>query len=227
MKPRFNGGTGIVAICPDCATQSTFDQNFEGTFGKTGFVAKNETHQYQGDVFNRTLYVLYRCSGCGRGALGTLHDNGSSKGAVIEDFIPYAAPVESLPSNTPTDIREEYKEAVRCFNAGAFRACSAMARSTLEKILIANGYTTGVLAKKINEASTDGTITASRKQQAHDDLRTLGNDVLHEPWKTVSEEDATAALHYAQRILEDFYDSRKEVEAVLTAAGRQLVQPSP
>jgi len=52
----------------------------------------------------------------------------------------------------------------------------------------------------------DGTITAGRKQKAHDDIRVLGNEVVHDAWKTIEDDAVDAALHYAQRILEDFYE---------------------
>jgi hypothetical protein len=47
----------------------------------------------------------------------------------------------------------------------------------------ANGYVNGPLRDRIDEAAADGTITAARSRRAHEDIRVLGNDVLHEDWR--------------------------------------------
>jgi hypothetical protein len=83
-----------------------------------------------------------------------------------------------------------------------------------------NGYASGNLKSKIEAACDDGVITASRKQKAHDDVRVLGNDILHEEWRDVASDEYEAAHHYTQRILEDFYDDRPSVEALLKKANR-------
>ncbi|ANH72229.1 hypothetical protein ACS15_1460 [Ralstonia insidiosa] len=48
----------------------------------------------------------------------------------------------------------------------------------------------------------------------------LGNDVLHEEWREIPEVDVEAARQYAQRILEDFYDDRESVLALVRSKGR-------
>jgi uncharacterized membrane protein YebE (DUF533 family) len=125
-----------------------------------------------------------------------------------------------MPNGTPAGISAEYREAELCASTGAWRGASALLRSALEKTLSENGYVGGPLAARIDAAAADGVITAARKQRAHDDVRVLGNDVLHDAWRVVTEEEYSAAHHYVQRIVEDFYDHRAEVEAALKAAGR-------
>jgi hypothetical protein len=93
-------------------------------------------------------------------------------------------------------------------------------RSTLEKTLRANGYEKGSLADRIDQAAADGAITAARSRRAHDDIRVLGNDVLHDEWREVTQDEFDQAHHYAQRILEDFYDDRPTVQALLISRGR-------
>jgi hypothetical protein len=114
----------------------------------------------------------------------------------------------------------EYREAELCASVGAWRAGSALICSALEKTLSANGYVRGSLAARIDEAAGDGVITAARRHRAHDDIRVLGNDVLHDEWRVVTEQEYSDAHHYAQRIMEDFYDQRAQVETVLRAAQR-------
>lgn len=52
----------------------------------------------------------------------------------------------------------------------------------------------------------------------------LGNDVMHDDWREVTEQEFDEAHRYAQRILEDFYDDRPTVEALLISKGR-MQQP--
>jgi len=95
-----------------------------------------------------------------------------------------------------------------------------MLRSVLEKVLTQNGYTEKRLVDKIDAANKDGIITDSRTQKAHNEIRVLGNDILHDEWKEVSEEDFSVAYHYCQRIIEDFYDDRDTIENILKVKGR-------
>ena len=49
---------------------------------------------------------------------------------------------------------------------------------------------------------------------------TLETNILHDDWRKVTEAEYTSAHHYTQRILEDFYDNRAQVEALLVEAKR-------
>jgi hypothetical protein len=63
-------------------------------------------------------------------------------------------------------------------------------------------------------------ITEARKRRAHENIRVLGNDVLHDEWHEINGEAVELARHYAQRILEDFYDHRDSVLKQLREAKR-------
>jgi Domain of unknown function (DUF4145) len=96
----------------------------------------------------------------------------------------------------------------------------------LEKTLKANGYTRTNdpslrdLQKRIDAAAADGVISDARRKRAHEDIRSLGNDVLHDDWRDVIPEEVENAHRYTQRILEDLYDDRATVEALLIAKNR-------
>jgi hypothetical protein len=118
---------------------------------------------------------------------------------------------------------------LRChFIQDRHRAASALFRSTLEKTLKANGYEeiapSGFdrmnLQNKIDKATEEGVITEALRHRAHNEIRVLGNDVLHDNWKTIPDEDVEAAHRYSQRILEAFYDHRQSVEAILVTKHR-------
>jgi len=110
-------------------------------------------------------------------------------------------------------------------SVSAWRGAAALLRSALEKALKANGYDEAVLYKKIEAAGADGVITSSRRQRAQDLVRILGNDVLHEEWRVVTQQEAEDAHHYVGRVIEDLYDDRAAVETVLAAKGRSSKKP--
>jgi hypothetical protein len=100
-------------------------------------------------------------------------------------------------------------------------------RSTLEKALKHSGYSTGNLKTKIDEAASDGAITSARSLRAHEDIRVLGNDILHDEWRAISETEFEIAHRYTQRILEDLYDDRASVLKLLASKGRKPVDGQP
>lgn len=211
-------GLAVKARCLDCGgAVSLFD--FRDPGREFGYILNEGPHNYNGRLFSRVHWRLLRCSGCGRGALAKFHDAGDPP-AVLESFSPRAIASAPLPAGVPDGIAKEYREAEVCASVEAWRAASALLRSTLEKTLKANGYTKGTLEAKIDDAAADGVITAARRQKAHEDIRVLGNEVVHDEWRAVDEAEVQSALHYAQRVLEDFYDDRTAVEEVLRPKGR-------
>ena len=218
MKPVYVNYT-VRTQCPDCGgAVTTFEAKYSG--GEFGTVIIDKPHQFKKQNFRRILYVLVRCAGCGRGGLAKIHDNGRVVDGVLEAFLPVSVENVKIPDNVPEKITAEFREAELCASFGALRAASAMLRSALEKTLEENGYKRGVLRDKIDEAANDGIITEARRKRAHEDIRVLGNDVLHDEWREVTQEEVSSAHHYTQRILEDFYDERDSVETILKEKGR-------
>lgn len=218
MKPQYVNGN-MRAACPDCGgAVTTFEHR--SAQAEYGSVVRNWPHQFEGLHYTRILYRLMRCAGCGRGGLATIHDDGQRQQSYDEHFYPASIEVAPIPAGVPEGIVAEYREAELCASAAAYRAGSALLRSVLEKTLRANGYVNGSLAARIDEAAGDNVITAARRQRAHDDIRVLGNDVLHDEWRVVAEGEYASAHLYVQRILEDFYDQRPQVEVILRAAGK-------
>lgn len=176
----------------------------------------------------RTLGLLLRCSTCHRPGLAYVLAGGTMNEAILLEFFPAEGfTPAALPGDAPANVVKEFREAERCAGTGAYRAASAMMRSALEKTLLANGYgSMRNLQAKIDAAADDGAITQARKERAHEEVRVLGNDVMHDEWRTVGEDDFSAAHHYTQRIIEDFYDDRVSVTKLLTDAGRLTAPPA-
>jgi Domain of unknown function (DUF4145) len=192
----------------------------------------DDQHTFEGRGFQRTIYILTQCARCGRGGLAIVGDNGGGQSTFLENFYPIAVSAAPLPKDVPSDIQKEFREAEKCAAFGANRAASALFRSVLEKTLKSNGYvksndaTLRDLQKRIDAAAADGVITDARRKRAHDDIRTLGNDVLHDDWREIKDDEVEDSHRYTQRILEDLYDDRATVGAILIAKKR-LPAPSP
>lgn len=215
----------IVASCPGCmGGNSTFEWKVDGK--ELGAIEQKIQDHHWSDC--TISYRLFKCAGCGRGALGVIKFGGHyqypGNYSRLKSFYPKTYNTISLPKNIPQGIAKEFKEAEKCLGNDCFRAASGLFRSVLDKTLRENGYKTNNenLYTQIENAAKDGVITEARKKRAHDEIRVLGNDVLHDDWKEISKEDAEAARHYCQRILEDFYDDRNSVEVLLLKANRIL-----
>ena len=223
MEPRYSNNN-VQAPCPDCGGVITSFEHAAGS-GKFGSVVLRWEHRYEGHLCDQIHYVLMRCAGCGRGGLAEIHYLGKVDLGFLGSFFPFCTEHAKIPEGIPDGIVAEYREAELCASLGARRAASGLLRSTLEKTLRANGYLSGSLEKKIDEAASDGVITEARRKRAHEDIRVLGNDVLHDEWREVSKEEVEVAHHYIQRILEDLYADRPTVEVVLKAKGKICPQP--
>lgn len=218
MQPTVINNYSVRARCPDCnGAISNFDHVTPN--GELGYLLIDKPHSFKEQNFARIHWRLLKCSGCSRAALAKFHDNGNGPG-VLESFFPRSLASSPLPNGIPEGITKEYREAELCASVEAYRAASALIRSTLEKTLKENGYSDGSLQKKIDNASEDGVITAARKQKAHEDIRVLGNEVVHDEWREINEIEVVSALHYVQRILEDLYDDRDTVVTILKNKGR-------
>lgn len=217
MKPKLTN-RNVVARCPDCrGAITTFE--YRDSSGEFGLIQVRKRVSLKELLFDRITYRLLRCASCGRGGMAELYDNFDEK-YYLGEFFPFSIEKAKIPDNIPLGIVSEFREAELCASFGGLRASSALFRSTLEKVLKQNGYIKGTLASRIDEAADDGIITELRRKRAHEDVRVLGNDVLHDEWRDITPEEVEASHHYVQRILEDFYDDRASVEAILKEHNR-------
>jgi hypothetical protein len=218
MKPIFTQGH-VKADCPDCGMPTTFE--FVKNGAEHGSIIVNSGYNHQGTPYSRIIYKLLRCAVCERAGVAKVAVNNEyATGSALVWFWPTSQLVAKLPTGIPEGVSKEYREAEICMSVEAWRGAAALLRSALEKTLMANGYDESDLYKKIEAAGIDGVITSARRQRAHDLVRTLGNDVLHDEWRDVTQQEAEDAHHYVGRVIEDLYDDRTAVEKVLVAKSR-------
>lgn len=225
----INKEGNVIARCPGCdGAKSTFEYSVRGH--DLGHFTKVFQRDYRGsyDEDVHVRFQLFRCAGCGAGALGMIKMM-NVRESYPEDiwqllhFYPEAKDRLPLPELVPAGIKREFREAEICAENECYRAAAAMLRSVLDKTLRANGYNTREnknLKQQIDAAAADGVITKARQKRAHEEVRVLGNDVLHDDWHEITEEDVDVSRQYPQRLLEDFYDDRPSVLALLKAANR-------
>lgn len=220
MKATYVNGN-IRAHCPDCnGSLVTFEQS--DSHKEYGHIIQDKPQNVGNRRFRRAVFMLLRCAGCGRAGLVKICDNGQVVDGDVAEFFPYSINHLNIPDSVPEGIRKEFREAELCASVGAWRGASPLLRSTLEKALKDTGYDSGKLHSKIDAAAKDGVITDARKRKAHENIRVLGNDVVHEDWREMSEEEVEESLRYAQRILEDLYDDREQVIRTLKAKGKDI-----
>jgi hypothetical protein len=219
----INKEGNIRARCPGCnGALSSFE--WRTATEQFGCITVRYDHRHWGNVL--LDFRLFRCAGCGRGGIGEIVYGGSTYPGSYHDllsFYPEAKERLPLPEAVPQGIVREFREGERCLEAGCIRAAAGMFRSVLDKTLRANGYKVKkgtTLEQEIDMVADDGVITQARKKRAHDEIRVLGNDVLHDDWHEIPEEDVELSRHYAQRILEDLYDDRESVLSLLRSSGR-------
>lgn len=163
MKAKYSNGN-VVARCPDCGgAVTTFE--YKDKMIEYGNVIISKKHIFEGSNYDLIIYKLLRCAGCGRGGLAKIHHESRVNHNVLEEFFPYAIEKANIPNNIPFGIVAEFREAEICASFGAWRASSALFRSTLEKTLKENGYIKGKLKMRIDEAADDGVIIEVRKKK--------------------------------------------------------------
>lgn len=220
----LNDNVTVSAVCPNCEQVTSFE--YQAINREYGLIDQEKDYWFKSQKYYASRWRLLRCAGCGRAGLAQ-YTHGSSGHSHLMTFYPQSQVRTAVPDSVPDSILKELHEVEDCISTGAFRGGSALLRSVLEKTLKENGYTRGNLVAKIDSASDDGVITASRKRKAHEDIRVLGNEIVHDEWREVTVEEVSAALHYSQRILEDFYDDRESVMEILVDKGRLKPPPEP
>lgn len=219
----INEEGSIRARCPGCqGALSTFEWRSAQSGPYGAITVPHEHSNWRTALLD---YRLFKCAGCGRGGLGVIAYPNQYPGPYrsLYSFFPEVRDRLPLPKAVPSGITKEFREGEKCLDSGTIRAAAGMFRSVLDKTLRANGYKVKngtTLEQQIDMAANDGAITQARQRRAHEEIRVLGNDVLHDEWHEIALEDVEAARHYSQRVLEDFYDDRVTVLKLLREAGR-------
>jgi hypothetical protein len=218
---EMNEQGNILACCPGCEGAKTAFVWSDGGAPLSAPLRWREAYYYKEKL--PTEFRLYKCSSCGFGALVRLQFRGGSTAMSAEFrkliyFTPEAKPRHKLPKDLPQGIVNEFREAELAFEQRCNRAAAALLRSALDKAMFASGLRKTDkenLEAQINRAADFKVIHEARRLNAHKAVRTLGNDVLHQDWRAVEDEEIEDARHYVSRVLDDLYDERAAVLKML------------
>jgi hypothetical protein len=211
----INEQGNIQACCPECqGALSTFEWNArDKVYGSVTINA----------IADNTCYRLYRCAGCGSGAMGIIRYTGKlwpGETRTLMAFHSEARERLHLPRDLPQYLVNEFREGEKCLDNGCLRASMGLFRSVLVKILRGNGYRVDrdvSLLAALEAAAEDGIITRARRKKAQ---RVLGHDVIDDEWHEPPRADLEALRRFTQRLLEDLYEDRASVVLMLADAGR-------
>ena len=101
----------------------------------------------------------------------------------------------------PKIIQKPYKEAVKCYEVGAYEACVIMVRKTIEAICYDKGITKGNLMNKIKKLSQDKLLDETFVTWA-DLLRVIGNEGAHQIEDSkITKDDASDSLEFLEALI--------------------------
>lgn len=163
-----SGKFSLSGTCPHCQQGTVFIQ---------------VTNVFQDKVgqWEYRLAVGMQCQGCLDCvlaiALKTAHPNHTTKLTYLAHY-PVGKPNDSVDTNVPEDIAEDFAEAMRCLWIKSYKAAVAMCRRSVEAACHDLGATGGNLYQKIENLASKGVITDPMRRMAHR-VRLTGNENLH------------------------------------------------
>jgi len=112
--------------------------------------------------------------------------------------------VYQIPRELPEAIRKVMSEANSNIKSRAFISTVAMCRKAIELVADDKGIKKGRLVDRIDEMETKKLIAPQLKDWAHE-IRTVGNEALHEDPEAITEKDAKNIFLFTQLFLEYVY----------------------
>ncbi|ARM76140.1 hypothetical protein B6F84_08990 [Acidianus manzaensis] len=133
--------------------------------------------------------------------------------SLIDQWYTFYMEAENLSGNIPSDIADNYLEAVRCFNANAYRASVVMARRTLELAL----FRKGLMKEKKSiwdfiqgekEKSSEQRVLSGKVLDLLNAIRVFGNYGAHvsdDMLNDITEEDARLTIEILKKAISELF----------------------
>ena len=195
----------VSLYCPHCKKHTALSvapAEYEGDFGG---MLHTDAIWRKGDGQKWWIGV---CNGCKEPSL-ILND-----GATI---YPQPLPSRTDP-NIPKELARDLEEAKMCFSVRCYRACTVMARRSIQNACILKGATENTLVTQINELAQQGVITKDIEEWAHV-VRWVVNDAAPPGKVDVTKEDADDCLRLAEQLLHVMFVTPAIAKARRTARG--------
>ena len=152
-------------------------------------------------------YYIRTCDKCGNQVFFIFEGN------KLKDYYPKRTP--QTDESIPNEIADDYKEAVKCFDAGAFKASVVMSRRAIQSSALERGIKKGRLRDQIDELHAKDLIPDSVKEWAHE-IRLTGNIGAHpdeDLLQDVTKEDAQELIRFVEAYLNYVYVMPARVKA--------------
>ncbi len=199
LKSKWNS----AYECPHCRTFARFTNISQW--------AKNP----QGGPTQLGLFTCDRCRGVITVAIGEENE--------LWDIYPAS---RSVPDHLPPELEQEFREAVSNLNRGAWKSALAMARATLQLVVRERQAEEKNLAEEIADLAQKHVIMPDMADWAKE-VRLGGNLALHpKPGQSVSEEEATEIIDFADALLTYLYSIPAEVAARREQLDKAEEQPT-
>ncbi len=149
-------------------------------------------------------HSIVRCTNCDERTYVILKvTNGTHE---VIDYYPKRIP--QIDKSFPNDVRDDYIEAIRCFEVNAYKACVVMCRRSLQASALEKGANKSRLVDQLEELMDNGIITQSLYEWTTE-IRHEGNIGAHpdkDGLKYVTKDDAQAILHFVEEYLKHVYE---------------------
>lgn len=152
----------------------------------------------------RYHYALLKCPRCGLPFLVCVSDD-EAYPVYIDEVVIYPSSLGRFDRSVPRAIASSHQEAVKCFEAKAYTACSIMCRRTVELICLEKGASKFNLKDKLAELKASNTLDARIHEWADYVLRDAGNEAAHELDYVATRDVAKDQLDFCKAIIEYVY----------------------
>ena len=133
----------------------------------------------------------------------------------IELVDQYPKRIPKLHKSIPRQVTDDYIEAIKCFDVGAWKASVVICRRALQVSVIEKGAKKGILWEQIDELYDGEIITKDIKDWAHE-IRLTGNIGAHpdkDGLEDVTKEDAKELIDFMEEYLNYVYIMPSKVQA--------------
>lgn len=188
---------------------------------------KKVTYNEESGWWDITKYQIIECKGCDSISFRKLYDDvAQSQGADygLETWTQELFPKRSINTihikslhNTPTNVKNMYRETIDAFNNNQHILCSAGMRSIIEGVCKERGIEKGEvddgkggkkysrkLDGKIEALASNGFLTKDKANILHE-LRFLGNEALHE-LTSPSSDELKIGIEIIEHTLDNLYE---------------------
>ncbi len=214
--PPQHATVGASGLCPHCSSRSYFRPV------ATHIEASGGTQR------PHKIVSAAQCESCKRFVLVVGSKQSLQGIAVLESVFPLGSPNDAVDQNIPSEIAEDFREALRCEWIRAYKASVVMCRRAIQSSAIALKAKGSKLIDQIDDLFKAGKITEPLKDFAHE-VRLTGNDGAHpdkDGLADVTQQDSADTIEFTREYLHHVYVMPAKLKARKSPAA-ETTPPAP